>query len=252
MAMANNTAPRTAFRFNPRRQSEERTRVWLAEHSIEIRESALTPQAYVIENGNLSWSCAPVLEGWIYLQDEASQLVPHLIADSQISSDVANKESHENLQNPQSAIRSPQCWDVCAAPGSKTTLLASLLKKGSLIVASDFYDHRLRTMKELNNKLGFDQIKLIQLDATHESPSDTDSSITSKPSACRPRASARSTFTATAIASQASRALSFAKIRSGFSSSFSRGSLGRLSFAGIPTASRTNSSFTKFARSPST
>lgn len=158
MAMANNSAPRTAFRFNSRRQSEDRTRAWLAEHKIEIRDSALTPQAYVIENGNLSWRSAPVREGWIYLQDEASQLVArlaaHLLRDGEAS----------------------KVWDVCAAPGSKTTLLASLLKKGSLIVASDFYDHRLRTMKELNNKLGFDQIKLVQLDATQEAPSDSDSS----------------------------------------------------------------------------
>ncbi|MDQ3011154.1 MAG: hypothetical protein M3X11_10695 [Acidobacteriota bacterium] len=196
MAMANNTAPRTAFRFNPRRQSEDRTRAWLAEHKIEIRDSALTPHAFVIENGSLSWRSAPVREGWIYLQDEASQLVPHLIADcglriadSQIhgaqllpdeanaaANDVANKDASWKSENPNSEIRNPQCWDVCAAPGSKTTLLASLLKKGSLIVASDLYDHRLRTMKELNNKLGFDQIKLVQLDATLEAPSDTDSS----------------------------------------------------------------------------
>src|SRR5262249_33284163 len=30
--------------------------------------------------------------------------------------------------------------------------------------------HRLRTMKELNARLGLDQIKLVQLDATQESP----------------------------------------------------------------------------------
>jgi len=158
MAMANNAAPRTAFRFNSRRQSEDRTRAWLADHKIEIRESALTPQAFVIENNSLSWRSAPVREGWIYLQDEASQLVARLAAQS--------------LRDGEPS----KVWDVCAAPGSKTTLLDSLLKKGSLVVASDFYDHRLRTMKELNNKQGFDQIKLVQLDATRQSPSDLESS----------------------------------------------------------------------------
>lgn len=198
LALANNTAPRTAFRFNTRQQSEEQTRAWLAEHKIEIRESDLTPQAFIIEQGSLSWRSAPVRDGWIYLQDEASQLVAHLIADcgprtadyeiaalaqdsetqlaksEALLKDLAVTDSNALLEsgNPQSAIRNPQwsCWDVCAAPGSKTTLLASLLKEGSLIIASDLYDHRLRTMQELNDKLGFGRIKLLQLDATHEAP----------------------------------------------------------------------------------
>jgi 16S rRNA (cytosine967-C5)-methyltransferase len=100
LALSNNQAPRTAFRFNPYR--EEMTRAWLAEHGIKTRNSDLTPGAmsaeFGIRNSELSSNGSSdktnsafriphsafieaVQEGWIYLQDEASQLVAHLIAD---------------------------------------------------------------------------------------------------------------------------------------------------------------------------
>ncbi|MGH9841096.1 MAG: transcription antitermination factor NusB, partial [Blastocatellia bacterium] len=81
LALANNRAPRAAFRFNPRIASETQTRQWFDQQGIGIQPSSLAPNAAVIESGSLSAQSEPVREGWIYLQDEASQLVAHLIAD---------------------------------------------------------------------------------------------------------------------------------------------------------------------------
>ena len=153
MALANNAAPRTAFRFNARRQPEEETHSWLAAHGIEFTESALTPHAFVITRGSLSAQSEALQQGWIYPQDEASQLIAHL-AGGNLKSQISNLKA----------------LDACAAPGSKTGLLASLLSPSAIVVAGDLHFHRLRTMKELNARLGLNQINLIQLDATRESP----------------------------------------------------------------------------------
>ncbi len=156
MSLANNAAPRAAFRFNKARASEARTREWLAENNIDIRDSELAPGAAVIESGFLSPKSEPVREGWVYLQDEASQLVAHLAAIRSVAPDS------------QSGVF--RLLDLCAAPGGKTTLLASLLPANSLIVAADLRLHRLRTMTELSERLGIDNIHLLQLDATSDLP----------------------------------------------------------------------------------
>jgi len=158
MARANNATPRVAFRFNTLRAEEARTRRWLAEHNIAIRDSDLAPRAATIENGSLSPQSEPVREGWIYLQDEASQLIAHLAA------------IQSNPLRPQ--ISNLRFLDLCAAPGGKTTLLASLLPANALIVAGDLRLHRLHTMKELNERLGVDRIHLVQFDAARDLPFD--------------------------------------------------------------------------------
>ncbi|MGH9765917.1 MAG: RsmB/NOP family class I SAM-dependent RNA methyltransferase, partial [Blastocatellia bacterium] len=149
---------RAAFRFNARRADEARTREWLVEHNIVIRDSDLAPRAAVIESGFLSPQSEPVREGWIYLQDEASQLIAHLAAGQS--------------SNLKSQISNPRFLDLCAAPGGKTTLLASLLPADALIIAADLRLHRLRTMNELSQRLGFNNIHLVQLDATGDLPFD--------------------------------------------------------------------------------
>jgi 16S rRNA (cytosine967-C5)-methyltransferase len=158
MALAGVAAPRAAFRFNTRRASEPRTRQWLAEHIGAVRDSELAPGAAVIESGSLSPQSEPVREGWIYLQDEASQLVAHLAA---------------IRSNPlRSRVSNLKFLDLCAAPGGKTTLLASLLPADALVVAGDLRLHRLRTMKELIERLGAGNIHLVQFDAASPLPFD--------------------------------------------------------------------------------
>ena len=151
LAAANNHAPRTAFRFNRKVQDEAITREWFAANNIQFRASEICPEAFVIEAGNVSANSEAIRSNWIYLQDEASQLVAHLTANSAIGI-------------PQSAL------DLCAAPGSKTSLMASLLPEEAIIVACDLHLHRLQTMRELAARANISNINLLQLDATKSLP----------------------------------------------------------------------------------
>jgi len=152
--VANNHAAPASFRFNPRVASEQQTRDWMSAHGIKITASELAPNAARIESGSLSARSEPVREGWVYLQDEASQLVAHLAA-----------SHHRNSQ-----ISNFKFLDLCSAPGSKTTLAASLLPEESMIIACDLHLHRLRTMKELNARLRVENIHHVGLDATRDLP----------------------------------------------------------------------------------
>ena len=153
LATANNTTPRTSFRFNALQADPVQTREWLAQNGIGFEPSKVAPQAFVITEGKLSTQTDLILAGAIYLQDEASQLIAHLTAN-----------------NLQSQISNPQYLDLCAAPGSKATLLASLLPADARIVACDLHAHRLRTMDEMRERLGVFNLELKQLDATQELP----------------------------------------------------------------------------------
>jgi 16S rRNA (cytosine967-C5)-methyltransferase len=153
LAIANNHAPVTAFRFNARVQSEAATRAWLSDHQIQFRASTIAPNAAVLEAGIFSAQAEPIQQGWIYLQDEASQLVAHLLA-----------------SNLHSQITDWKAIDLCAAPGSKTSLLASLMPENALIVACDLHAHRLKTMRALAGRSQISNLQSLQLDAVKPLP----------------------------------------------------------------------------------
>jgi 16S rRNA (cytosine967-C5)-methyltransferase len=153
LALANNRAPRQSFRFNARVAPEAQTRRWLDEHGIAIQPSPLAPNAAIVERGALTAQSEPVREGWIYLQDEASQLVAHTAANQNLNSQIPNLKF----------------LDLCAAPGSKASLIANLLPDAT-IVACDLHRHRLRTMRELGARSGVTNLRLVELDATRELP----------------------------------------------------------------------------------
>ena len=159
LALANNRAPVTAFRFNSRVQAEAATREWLAAQHIQIRPAEFAPKAAVITAGSLSANAEALQQGWLYLQDEASQLVAHLAADFRL---------------PTSDFR---FLDVCAAPGSKTSLLASLLPEDALIVAGDLHLHRLQTMRELAARANITNLHLVQWDAAKSLPFATENNF---------------------------------------------------------------------------
>lgn len=156
LALANNQPPLISFRLNDRLAPAAQTLAYLATHETRATPSPLTPNAFRIEGGALSAHSEPVTKGWVYLQDDASQLIAHMAA---------------NLKSETSNFR---YLDLCAAPGGKTTLAASLLPPGSLVIGSDLHPHRLRTMREIAERLQIKNLQTVALDGTEELPFEGD------------------------------------------------------------------------------
>ena len=153
LATANLSVPSHTIRFNqqlsPRRVTEE----WMGQQGIRTRPSVLVPTASVLIDGSLSPDSMPVKEGWVYFQEESSQLVAR-------------------LSIPDEPGLSPQSfWDACAAPGGKSAMISSLLPKGSRHIATDRLESRIRLMRQLlaRHRL-LARINVAQVDLTVESP----------------------------------------------------------------------------------
>ena len=145
LALANNEPPPTAFRVNT---SGAETLARLQDAGLTWRQSSLAPGAFVVESGTASSLAEAAELGLIYIQDEASQLVSLLL----------DPESGERV------------LDLCAAPGSKSSHIATLAEGKSWIVACDIHPHRLATLGVTCRKLGIDSIDLVALDATAALP----------------------------------------------------------------------------------
>ncbi len=86
--------------------------------------------------------------GEINFQDEASQMVAHLV----------------------DARASQRVLDLCAAPGGKTILLARAAGEGGRVIAADLREHRLRATKEQLTRTRATNVWLVALDATRPLP----------------------------------------------------------------------------------
>jgi 16S rRNA (cytosine967-C5)-methyltransferase len=168
LARANNEPAPVAFRLTARAytQANESRRITqsLEEAGVRVRPSEIAPDAWRVLQSErvetLPAGSLPALpartpallrelarEGMIYVQDEASQLVAHLLATPGGS----------------------RVLDICAAPGSKTTHLGALAPD-AIIVAGDRYDHRLHTLRELAAAQGISSIHLVVHDAELDLP----------------------------------------------------------------------------------
>lgn len=122
-ARANNEVPPTAFRVVHTRANEDEIVQQLTAARASVQRSFIAENAFRI-------SGAPALlrelshAGQIYLQDEASQLVPQLL----------------------DARAGDRVLDLCAAPGGKTTLLAERAGDDSLVIAADRSATRMTTI----------------------------------------------------------------------------------------------------------
>ncbi|HKQ99297.1 MAG TPA: 16S rRNA (cytosine(967)-C(5))-methyltransferase RsmB [Pyrinomonadaceae bacterium] len=141
-ARSNNQAPPVAFRVVKGRANEGEVLEELRAAGLTLTPSSIAPGAWrVAGTGGLPQKLAR--EGKIYLQDEASQLVAHVL----------------------DAREGERLLDVCAAPGSKTTHIASQTPDLSLIVAGDVYEHRLRTVLEAGARQGIKTLRAVVHDA---------------------------------------------------------------------------------------
>ena len=153
LARINNIAASTYFRLTD--LSDEKTLSELRLSGAIFTKSDIAPTAWKIEHNSPKLR-ELVERNRIYIQDAASQL-------------VANQ-----VQNPKSKIQN--VLDVCAAPGSKTTLIASLQRLQNLkstiqnLIAGDFAPPRIRILRETCQKFAPDAINIVRYDATRRLP----------------------------------------------------------------------------------
>jgi 16S rRNA (cytosine967-C5)-methyltransferase len=165
LARANNDPAPVAFRFTAKAYSQNHSENLLNElrsAGAEIRPSSIARNSWrlvrsksneVGEDTTGSHERMPALlrrlseEGLIYFQDEGSQLVAQLVG----------AQTRERV------------LDVCAAPGSKSTLMAAEAPEAT-ILAGDLYEHRAGTIKQFASQQQARNVHLIVYDATQELP----------------------------------------------------------------------------------
>ena len=149
-ARANNDSAPAAFRVNTLSADSDALVNELRDAGLRLAPSRVAPGAWRVEGGEGAGTLLRRLaaEGKVYLQDEASQLVAHVLG----------------------ARAGERVLDACAAPGSKTTHAAALAGDGALFIAGDLHEHRLRTVEEACARLGVRSVQTIALDAERALP----------------------------------------------------------------------------------
>lgn len=139
-ARANNEPAPVAFRVVSNRAGESEVVERLRGVGANVVPSKVARNAWRVTGAGslLSWLA---VQGDVYLQDEASQLVAQALDP---------KPGHTIL-------------DLCAAPGSKTTQIADITHDDVVIVASDLHQHRLRTVIETARLHGLQSIHCVVL-----------------------------------------------------------------------------------------
>ncbi len=141
---ANNQHAPVSFRFTNKEVDKEEV---IAKLKDSVKLSEIAPNGWRLKSSN-EYLQTLSSEGKIYFQDEASQLLAHVLE---------AKEGDSVL-------------DLCAAPGSKTTHIATLQPELKRLTACDIHEHRLQIVQELTSKTGVENLETRLVDATEELP----------------------------------------------------------------------------------
>src|SRR5215213_2599146 len=144
-ARANNDSAPASFRINTFKAEPDAVLEEMRAEGLAVSPSRVAPGAWRVEGGSGASGALRRLAagGLVYMQDEASQLVAHVVG----------------------ARAGERVLDACAAPGSKTTHMAALADGRAHVVAGDLYEHRLRVVAETCARLGVAGVTLVALNA---------------------------------------------------------------------------------------
>jgi 16S rRNA (cytosine967-C5)-methyltransferase len=143
---ANNRAPRLSCALHRTEQHDEVVGA-LEQSGMRVEPGALLKSAFAVTGGSPARTGA-FRSGQISIQDEASQAVPLLLG-----------------------VRAgDRVLDLCAAPGGKTPVLMRAAESNAIVVAADRHAHRLRAMAAQFKRLGLQNARLVELDASHALP----------------------------------------------------------------------------------
>ncbi len=149
---SNQEAPLT-LRINTLQTDRDTVCKQLKESGYAVIPTKLAPEGIVIENrtaavndhepSQLPVTLKDILNrNDVYVQDESAMLVSHLLKPESLKLVV----------------------DLCAAPGGKTTHIASLMKNTGKIIAVDISDSKLAILKENCTRLGVDNVEFRMID----------------------------------------------------------------------------------------
>jgi 16S rRNA (cytosine967-C5)-methyltransferase len=148
---ANNQPAPIAFRVVRQRAAETEVIAKLRNSGADITPSKVAQHAWRL-HGNRQAFAALVGSGEVYIQDEASQMVP----------DVLHASPGERV------------LDLCAAPGSKTTQIADRMAGSGTVIASDLHPHRLRVVAESARLHNLPNVHCLLLDGLRPLPLKND------------------------------------------------------------------------------
>ena len=148
ICLANNRRPPFTVRVNTLKISREALQKKLKVSGVELHRTPFAPEGLIFAESFPPAQDALFQEGLYFVQDEASQLIPHLL-------------------DPQAGER---ILDVCAAPGGKSTHLAQLMEDRGEIMALDLHGPKVNLIKENSRRMGLSIIKAYRADASRPLP----------------------------------------------------------------------------------
>jgi 16S rRNA (cytosine967-C5)-methyltransferase len=143
---ANNRAPRLSCALHDVARHEEVVES-LQKSGLYVEPGKILNSAIAVSGGSPVRTAA-FQNGWISIQDEASQAIPILL-------DVHAGDT---------------VLDLCAAPGGKTPPLARAAGAQGVVVAADRHAHRLVAMRSQLKRIHPGDVHLVELDATRDLP----------------------------------------------------------------------------------
>jgi 16S rRNA (cytosine967-C5)-methyltransferase len=143
----NNQTPLLTMRVNRLRATREQAMAALADVDVEAEPTRFAPDGLVITSGNPLRRPA---DGLVFVQDEASQLVPAVAA----------------------AAPGERVLDLCASPGGKTIAMAADMNDTGTIIASDVRPRRLALLRDTIRVSGARSVTVVQVPAEGPLPFD--------------------------------------------------------------------------------
>lgn len=141
MLRENNVPPLQTMRVNTTRVTVEEALQILEREGVKARRSDVVPECIHLMSGTAARTSL-FKKGFATIQDESSML-PATVLDPQ---------------------RGERIYDMCAAPGGKTTHIAEKMNNEGKVLASDLHAKKLNLIDENVARLGLDIVEAIPLD----------------------------------------------------------------------------------------
>lgn len=143
LCAAGNVVPPVSIRTNTLRTSREALLAGLAEQGLNVRPSVWLPEGILLQNAGSVEQLPGYKDGMFVVQDEAAGLVGHVLS-----------------PRPGQIV-----FDMCAAPGGKTTHIAQLMGDVGQVIAIEEHQGKARLITEAARRLGMNSIQTICGDA---------------------------------------------------------------------------------------